>query len=164
MRPIRSLKGSCLRLVFAATVSWLALVANAQISLSIDMNDLKSKEIEAKYTRGQGTKEIVWTTDAMPMPSVNKQSNGCARIPDYMDGAICYRVCGGSLVSAPVKFTYEWRPANLGDNTPWEACSGNGCKGFNDQYYAGPARGCGHFMIWRGVNHQRDLRIKVQLQ
>ena len=62
-------------------------VGAANISLHVEINDLKSKEIEAKYTTGAGTKEIGWVTDALPMPSKDKQSTGCARIPEYMDGA-----------------------------------------------------------------------------
>ena len=48
-------------------------VGAAEISLHVDINDLKSKEIEAKYTTGAGTKEIGWVTDARPMPSKDKQ-------------------------------------------------------------------------------------------
>ncbi len=71
------------------------------------INDLKSKKIEAKHTTGAGTKEIAWVTDAFPMPSKDKQSSGCARTPEYMDGAIWYRVCGGGLASEAVSWTYE---------------------------------------------------------
>lgn len=148
----------------SAVVLAIGEVAAAEISLKVDINDLKSKEIEAKYTTGAGTKEIAWITDAMPMPSKNKQSSGCARIPEYMDGAICYRVCGGSLASQPVSWAYEWRRANMGHNAPWEPCNENGCRGFNAEYYAAEQRGCGHFMIWRGMNYERDLRIRITLQ
>jgi len=139
-------------------------VGAADISLHVDINDLKSKEIEAKYTTGAGTKEIAWVTDALPMPSKDKQNSGCARIPEYMDGAICYRVCGGGLASEPVSWTYEWRRARMGHNAPWEPCNENGCRGFNPEYYATGQRGCGHFMIWRGMNYERDLRIRIKLQ
>ena len=140
----------------------LALAASAQVSINFDLNDFKSHEIEAKYTTGIGTKEIAWVTDEQPMPSVTKHSDGCARIPGYMDGAICYRVCGGSLSALPVKWTYEWRQSNISHNLRWEACAGDGCRGVNEQYYSG-GRGCGHFMIWKGLQHKRDLRIRIQL-
>lgn len=93
-------------------------VGAADISLHVEINDLKSKGIEAKYTTGAGTKEIGWVTDALPMPSKDKQSTGCARIPEYMDGAICYRVCGGSLASEPVSWNYEWRRGKDGARRP----------------------------------------------
>ena len=158
-QALRSGQGCLIALLTIACAS-----ASAQISLKFDMNDLKSKEKEAKYTTGTGTKEITWVTDELPMPSVNKQSSGCARIPEFMDGAICYRVCGGSLASEPTSWIYEWRRANMGHNAPWEACSENGCRGFNPEYYAGAQRGCGHFMIWQGSSYTRDLRIRIKLK
>lgn len=150
-------------LVLAVGAVSLSIAATAQVSLNIDLKDLKSKEIEAKYTTGIGTKEVAWVTDAQAMPSVTKQSSGCARIPEYMDGAVCYRVCGGSLPTLPVKWTYEWRQANIDHNLRWEACAGDGCRGVQEQYYQGAGRGCGHFMIWKGLKHERDLRIRIQL-
>lgn len=150
--------------IFALLTLICTTTSRAQISLSFDLNDLKSKEMEASYTTGIGTKQIIWTTNALPMPSVSKHSDACASIPAYMDGAICYRVCGGGLASVPVSWTYEWRPSNRGHETPWEACDGDGCRGFSEEFYAASARGCGHFMIWRALSHDRDLRIKVQLQ
>lgn len=142
--------------------------ASAQFSLIFNINDLKSREIETAYTTGQDTKEIVWTTSAKPMPEVQKNNDACARLPEYGHGAICYRVCGGSLASEPVRWIYEWRPAHLGHDTPWEACLENqGCKSFREEYYPDNGRGCGHFMIWkpqRPGKHDRDLRIRVQLR
>lgn len=59
--------------VLGAAVLAIGEVGAAEISLHVDINDLKSKEIEAKYTTGAGTKEIGWVTDARPMPSKDKQ-------------------------------------------------------------------------------------------
>lgn len=107
---IHRLQGIAVAFLSAAVLA-TGEVGAAEISLHIDINDLKSKEIEAKYTTGAGTKEIGWVTDALPMPSKDKQSSGCARIPEYMDGAICYRVCGGSLASEPVSWTFDCSPS-----------------------------------------------------
>lgn len=52
----------------------------------------------------------------------------------------------------------------MGHNAPWEPCNENGCRGSNPEYYAAEQRGCGQFMIWRGMNYERDLRIRIKLQ
>ena len=139
--------------------------AIAQPSLKFDINDFKSHEREAAYTVGAGTKQVIWTTSELPMPSVEKHSDTCARIPEYMDGAICYRICGGGLASEPVGWTFQWRQANLGHQTPFQSCTEqNGCRGVNPEWYAGAQRGCAHFMIWKPYKQTRDLRVIVNLK
>lgn len=151
-------------LLLSGLLCW-PTIASSQVSLKFDINDFKSHEHEAAYTIGAGTKSVIWTTSALPMPQVEKHSDTCARVPGYMDGGICYRICGGGLKSAPVKWTYQWRVANQGHNTPFQPCTeASGCRGFNPEYYAGPGRGCGHFMIWKPVKQDRDLRIVLDLQ
>jgi len=128
----------------------------------VDPRDLRSKEHEAAYTMREGD-DVVWTTAALSMPDAQKHSDSCARIPEYMDGAICYRICGGGLTSQPIGWTYQWRRAHQGHDTRWEECNGDGCSGFNSEYYADAQRGCGHFKIWKAVGHERDLRIRIKL-
>ena len=145
--------------------SLLIQPALAQFTPKFDLNDFRSHEHEAAYTVGGGTKQIIWTTSELPMPSVEKHSDTCARIPEYMDGAICYRICGGGLASEPVGWTFQWRQANLGHQTPFQACTeASGCRGFNPEWYAGPSRGCAHFMIWKPFKQTRDLRVIVNLK
>jgi hypothetical protein len=138
---------------------------SAQVGVRVDPRDLMTKEIEAAYTDGAGTKTVIWTTSALPMPEVEKQNSGCARIPEFADGAICYRVCGGGLAGVPTAWMFQWRQAHLGHQTPWESCSeATGCRGVNTEYYASDQRGCARFMIWKGFKHDRDLRIRVDTQ
>jgi hypothetical protein len=139
--------------------------AIAQVSLKFDINDFKSHEHEAAYTIGAGTKVVTWTTSELPMPSVEKRSDTCARIPEYMDGAICYRICGGGLASEPVGWTFQWRQANLGHQTPFQPCTEqSGCRAVNPEWYQSPQRGCAHFMIWKPYQRTRDLRVIVNLK
>jgi hypothetical protein len=121
-------------------------------------------EVEAAYTTGVGTRDIVWTTTAQRMPSVGKDASECARTPDFMDGGICIKVAGGGLTSTPISWTFEWRPSHAGHETRWEPCGpDNGCLGYSPQYYADAARGVVHFRIWPKQRGDRDLRVRIRL-
>ncbi|WP_156923692.1 hypothetical protein [Massilia alkalitolerans] len=69
---------SASRFTLAFALLFQMASASAQFSLIFNINDLKSREIEAAYTTGQDTKEIVWTTSAKPMPEVQKNNDACS--------------------------------------------------------------------------------------
>lgn len=134
-----------------------------------DIADLRSHEQEASYTiRDDNNKTVAWISKAVKRPTVEKHNDRCARIPSYMDGAICERMCGGGLTSTPVKWDVKWRPAGFGDQTPWQECNdANKCRGFGSEYYLGSQRGCGHIAFWGAANPNEpnlDFKITVTLQ
>lgn len=120
------------------------------------------QEVEAAQTAHQGN-TVIWTTTALRMPEVEKHNDVCARTPGYMDGAICYRVCGGGLTAPPVRRQLQWRVANKGHDTPFVDCSdAEGCRIGAVEYYPGNQRGCVTAMIWKaqsGDAKNRDLRV-----
>lgn len=131
-----------------------------------DSNDLRSHEYESSYTSTSlNGKTVAWTSSSVPLPSVEKHNDGCARIPEYMDGGICYKLCGGSLHSVPIRWRFYWRPAGFGHDVPFQICDeSTGCKGFNTEFYPSPARGCGYFMFWKPHNFSADMRMEIDIQ
>lgn len=161
------------RLIALTAAAILPSFAAAAWEFSIwptgDLADLRSHEQEASYTsRNDADKTVAWISKAVKRPTVDKHNDRCAKIPSYMDGAICERMCGGGLTSTPVKWDVKWRPAGFGDHTPWRECNdANKCRGFGAEYYAGPQRGCGHIAFWGAAPYgepELDFKITVTLQ
>lgn len=126
------------------------------------------QEVEAARTSREGN-AVVWFTNALRMPDVDKHKDVCARTPGYMDGAICYKICGGGLTSAPGQRELQWRTANMGGNTPFTPCDkeGQGCWIGAVEYYGQSQRGCVTAMIWKGqtgANKQKDFKVIQHLQ
>lgn len=121
---------------------------------------------QVKVEKANGSRQVVLITSQLDMPTVDKQKNDCARMPDYGDGAICFRVCNPepdrSVSSTPVSWAYAWRPANA--NGKWQACDeASGCAGFNPEYFEDEAHGCGHFKVWKKQGGPRDLMLTITL-
>jgi hypothetical protein len=110
---------------------------------------------------------VYLVTDAVGTPIIDRTDNACAVYESFFtgnDGGICYRVCGPIPPgSRPEKVEYYTRISHQGDETPWEACEGEGCAGEDMKFQSSTGTLCGQFRLWKGRGDHRDLMIKVTL-
>jgi hypothetical protein len=108
---------------------------------------------------------VYLVTDAVGTPIIDRTDEACAIYESFFtgnEGGICYRVCGPIPVGQkPEKVEYFTRLSHQGDDTPWEACNGDGCAAEEMKFQAHTGTLCGQFRIWKGRGQHRDLMIKV---
>ena len=94
-----------------------------------------------------------------------KDRHQCGILPEYIKGAVCYRVCGEIPAGRkPAKVQFLTRASYQGDNTPWQTCGSDGCEGTDYDFDRNSSRVCGQFKLWRGNGSHRDLMMKVTLE
>lgn len=140
-----------------------ALLALAVFAVSLPMSG--QKNVKAAYTEDRGD-AVVWTTDGLEMPKRDLHSDVCGHFPAYLDGAMCYRICGWGLKSSPVRQQLQWRISGLGHDAPFTDCDKDkeGCWAGHGEYYADKHEGCLTAMIWKAAGPgtaaaKRDFRI-----
>lgn len=106
-------------------------------------------------------------TDAIGAPIIDRSRNICAIYESFFnesEGAVCYRVCGPiPRGREPEKVEYFTRLSNQDDETPWEACDGDGCQAEEMKFQAATGTLCSQFRLWKGHGEHRDLLVEVTL-
>lgn len=104
------------------------------------------------------------TVDAVGSPLGRKDPDRCGILPDYREGAICYRVCGDiPRDRKPAHVEFFRRRSYQGEDTPWVRCSDNGCKGSDFEFDENASKVCSLFRLWKGDGSHQDLMMKVSL-
>lgn len=108
---------------------------------------------------------VYLVTDAVGAPLVDRSKSACAILESfYIEDAVCYRVCGPiPQGQRPAKVEYFTRSTRNGDQAPWEACNGDGCRGEVMKFQEETSTLCGQFSLWKGHGEHRDLMVKVTL-
>jgi len=93
-----------------------------------------------------------------------KDRDKCGLLPEYIKGAVCYRVCGEIPAGRkPGKVEFLTRASYQGEDTPWQTCASDSCEGADYDFDRNSSRVCGQFKLWRGDGSHRDLMLKVTL-
>ena len=96
-------------------------------------------------------------------PVGTKDRDRCGVMPEYLKGAVCYRICGEIPVGRkPQDVEFLIRRSYQEDHT-WQACKTDGCEGSDFEFDPKSSRACGLFKLWRGDGAHRDLMMKVTL-
>ena len=104
------------------------------------------------------------TAEGLGSPVGTKDRDKCGIMPDYLQGAVCYRVCGEiPWGRKPKKVEFFSRPSYQVEQTPWQACEIDGCQGTDFEFEQGESKICGLFKLWRGDGSHRDLMMKITL-
>ena len=97
-------------------------------------------------------------------PVGKKDRDKCGVLPEYIQGSVCYRICGEIPAGRkPARVEFLTRPSYQGEDTPWQTCDSDGCDGVNYDFDRMSSKVCGLFKLWRGDGSHRDLMMKVTL-
>lgn len=104
------------------------------------------------------------TVESVGSPVGRKDPDRCGILPDYRQGAICYRICGDIPHGRkPAQARFFSRVSHQGDHTAWVECPDNGCDGSDLEFDEKASKVCGLFKLWKGDGSHRDLMMKVFL-
>jgi len=104
------------------------------------------------------------TVEAVGSPLGKKDPDRCGILPDYREGAICYRVYGEiPRDRKPAHVEFLRRRSYLCEDTPWVRCSDNGCEGTDVEFDGKASKVCTLFKLWKGDGSHQDLMMKVFL-
>jgi hypothetical protein len=104
------------------------------------------------------------TAEGLGSPVGVKDRDKCGIMPDYLQGAVCYRVCGEiPRGRKPRKVEFFIRPSYQLEQTPWQDCEIDGCQSSDFEFEQENSKICGLFKLWRGDGSHRDLMMKVAL-
>ena len=119
-------------------------------------------EIKTHSTTNDNVTRI--SAQGLGSPVGVKDPDKCGIMPEYLQGAICYRVCGEIPEGRePRQVEFLTRASYQGEGTPWETCGDDGCAGGDFEFDPESSRICGLFKLWRGDGSHRDLMMKVSL-
>jgi len=119
-------------------------------------------ELKASSTTKENVTCIV--VQGMGSPVGVKDPDKCGIMPQYLKGAVCYRVCGEIPKGRePGRVEFLTRASYQGEDTPWQTCGDDGCAGGDFEFDRKNSRVCGLFKLWRGDGSHRDLMMKVAL-
>ena len=119
-------------------------------------------DIEADSTTNENTTYII--AKGLGSPVGEKDRHKCGIMPEYLKGAVCYRVCGEIPAGRkPGRVEFLTRASYQGGNAFWHACGGDGCEGNEFEFDPKSSQLCGLFKLWRGDGSHRDLMMKVSL-
>ena len=105
------------------------------------------------------------TAEGLGSPVGVKDRDKCGIMPEYLKGAICYRVCGDIPPGRkPQKVEYLSRASYQMEQIPWQSCELDGCQGSDFEFDQENSKICGLFKLWRGDGSHRDLMMKVLLE
>jgi hypothetical protein len=105
------------------------------------------------------------TADGLGSPVGVKDRDKCGVLPEYLNGAVCYRVCGEiPRGRTPKKVEFFSRASYQMVDTPWQSCEMDGCQGSDFEFDQENSKICGMFKLWRGDGSHRDLMMKVMLK
>ena len=104
------------------------------------------------------------TVEGLGSPVGTKDRDKCGIMPEYVQGSICYRVCGEiPRGRKPQKVEFFSRPSYQLEQIPWQSCEIDGCQGSDYDFEPESSKICGLFKLWRGDGSHRDLMMKVTL-
>ena len=104
------------------------------------------------------------TAEGLGSPVGTKDRDKCGILPEYLQGAVCYRVCGEiPRGRKPKKVEFFSRPSYQLAQTPWQDCEMDGCQGSEFEFEQESSKICGLFKLWRGDGSHRDLMMKIAL-
>lgn len=104
------------------------------------------------------------TARGLGSPVGEKDRHKCGILPEYIKGAVCYRVCGEIPAGRkPRQVEFLNRASYQGEHESWQACGSDGCEANEFEFDPKRSHLCGLFKLWRGDGSHRDLMMKVTL-